>query len=181
MNLDFYATPSFCNSWPLISVEVNGQELWCDHVDHPQTIAVEFETQDHNQVLIRYLNKNQGPVLWDTVVDAEGKILQDQFCVIKDIKVAQSRCDFLLNDLVYHDHNGCKIPNLYGFMSNRGHYCFEFPKDVYAWILDQRKQKIFHRPGRSSALDYWTNYIGDNSHAEVNQLLQEIKQILKQL
>ena len=48
----------------------------------------------------------------------------------------------------------------------------------YYDILEKRKEKIFHQPERSSSLDYWTNYIGDNSQAEVNQLLQEIKQIL---
>jgi hypothetical protein len=181
MNLDFYVTPSFCNSWPLISVEVNGQELWRDYVEQPQTIAVEFESQDQNQVFIKYLNKNQGPVLWDTVVDSDGKILQDQFCIIKDIRIAKSRCDFLLYDLVYHGADGTNTANLLGFMSTIGYYSIEFPKDAYSWILEKRKEKIFHQPERSSSLDYWTNYIGDNSHAEVNQLLQEIKQILKQL
>jgi hypothetical protein len=181
MNLDFYATPSFCNSWPLISVEVNGQELWCGYVDSPQIIAVEFKPQEHNQVLIRYLNKNQGPVLWDTVVDAEGKILQDQFCIIKDIRVAKSRCDFIIHNLIYHGDDGTSTDNLHGFMSKRGHYCFEFPQDVYGWILDKRREKIFHQPDRISSLDYWTNYIGDNSHAEMNKLLLEIKQILNKL
>ena len=181
MNLDFYATPSFCNSWPLVSVEVNGQELWCGYVDSPQIIAVEFKPQEHNQVLIRYLNKNQGPVLWDTVVDAEGKILQDQFCIIKDIRVAKSRCDFIIHDLIYHGDDGTSTDNLHGFMSKRGHYCFEFPQDVYGWILDKRREKIFHQPDRISSLDYWTNYIGDNSHAEMNKLLLEIKQILNKL
>lgn len=165
----------------MLAVEINGQELWCDYVDHAHTIKVEFEPQDQNQIYIKYLNKNQGPEIWDTIVDPQGRILQDQFCIIKDIRIAKSRCDFLLNDLVYYDNSKGPVPNLYGFMSTRGHYCFEFPKDVYTWILDQRRQKIFHRPERSSALDYWTNYIGDNSHAEVNQLLQEIKQILKNL
>lgn len=181
MNLDFHATPSFCNAWPLISVEVNAQELWCDYVDRPQTIAVEFEPQQHNQVYIRYLNKNQGPEIWDTVVDAEGKILQDQFCIIKDVRVAKSRCDFIIYDLIYHGNDGTATANLQGFMSKKGHYCFEFPQDVYGWILHKRQEKIFHRPDRSSSLDYWTNYIGDNSHAEMNKLLLEIKQILNKL
>jgi len=181
MNFDFYATPSFCNSWPLISVEVNGQELWRDYVEQPQTIAVEFESQDQNQIFIKYLNKNQGPTLWDTVVDAQGNILQDQFCIIKDIRIARSRCDFILYDLIYHAKDGTNTANLQGFMSTIGHYSIEFPKDVYGWILEKRKEKIFHQPERSSSLDYWTNYIGDNSHAEIDRLLSEIKQILKQL
>ena len=127
------------------------------------------------------MNKNQGPVLWDTVVDAEGKILQDQFCIIKDIRVAKSRCDFIIHDLIYHGDDGTSTDNLHGFMSKRGHYCFEFPQDVYGWILDKRREKIFHQPDRISSLDYWTNYIGDNSHAEMNKLLLEIKQILNKL
>lgn len=178
---DFHAVPSFCNAWPLIAVEINGQELWRDYVDHAQPIQVEFELLEHNQILIKYLNKNQGPELWDTVVDPQGKILQDQYCVIKHIRLGRSRCDFLLPSMVWHDANGTDLPNLHGFMSSRGHFSIDFPRDVYGWILDQRRQRLFHRPERSSALDYWTNYIGDNSHAEVNKLLQEIKQVLKEL
>lgn len=181
MNLNFHATPSFCNAWPLISVEINGQALWREHVEHPQNIAVEFEPQQLNQVYIRYLNKNQGPEIWDTIVDVDGKILQDQFCIIKDIRVAKSRCDFIVPDLIFHGDDGTTTANLQGFMSQKGHYYFEFPQDVYGWILNKRQEKIFQRPERSSSLDYWTNYIGDNNHSETNRLLLEIKQILHKL
>jgi hypothetical protein len=178
---DFYATPSFCNSWPLISVEVNGQECWHGYVEHPQTIAVEFELQEHNQIYIRYLNKNQGPTTWDTEIDSNGNILQDQYCIIKNIRVGKSRCDFLISDLVYHGDDGTADCDLLGFMSKKGYYFVEFPQDIYAWILEKRKEKIFHNPRRNSSLDYWTDYIGDNSHANVDKLLGEIKEILKKL
>ena len=103
------------------------------------------------------------------------------YCVIKNIRVGKSRCDFLIGDLVYHCNDGTVAKNLQGFMSEKGHYVIEFPGDVYNWILEKRKEKIFHQPERSSSLDYWTNYIGDNSHDEVNRLLNEIKQMLKNL
>ena len=178
MNFDFHATPSFCNSWPLISVEVNGQELWRDYVEHAQTIAVEFDPKPINQIRIHYLNKNQGPTQWDTKLDNEGNIIEDQYCVIKDIRLGKSRCDFLINDLVYHGVDGTTTSNLNGFMSKKGYFFFECPDNVYNWILEKRKEKLFHIPERSSSLDYWTNYIGDKANDNVGKLLRERKEIL---
>jgi len=181
-SVEFYILPSFCNAWPLISVEVNGQELWINHVDHPQTVCVEFKVEDTNTVRIKYLNKRLGPDYWDTIVDETGKILQDQNCVISDIKIGGSRCDFLLLELAYHNqHCGLLEPGLYGFMSHQGYYEFKFPRELYTWIIDQRRSRMISSQKRSSSLDYWTNYLGDNSNQDTFLLIEEIEVLLSQL
>jgi hypothetical protein len=151
-------------------------------VDHPQRVCVEFEVEHTNHVRIKYLNKRQGPEQWDTIVDNAGKILQDQNCVISEIKIGGSRCDFLLYDLVYHNqHIGSTELGLYGFMSSQGYYEFKFPQDLYAWILDQRRSRMFSSPKKISSLGYWSNYIGNNSDSTATTLTKEIEDLLSQL
>jgi len=181
IQFDFHAKPSFCNAWPLIAVEANGQRLFCEHIEYPQTIKIEFPVLDSNEIFIKYLNKNHGPEIWDTVTDESGKIIQDQHCIISSAKVGRSRCDFLIDELIFHGDDGTMDSNLYGFMYKKGHFQIDFPGNVYDWILDKRKQKIFKKPEHTSSLDYWTNYIGDNSHSRVDELVSEIKTLLKNL
>jgi hypothetical protein len=179
-SVEFHILPSFCNAWPLISVEVNGQDLWSNYVDHPQTVTVNFAAKEINCVRIKYLNKRKGPMIWDTIIDEHGKIVQDQNCVISEIKVGGSRCDFLLLDLLYyHEENGTTESGLYGFMSSLGYYEFEFPQDVYSWVSDQRKSRMLKNPKKNSSLDYWTNYMGDSPATD--SLIVEIESLLDQL
>jgi hypothetical protein len=174
--LEFTATPSFCNSWPEISVEANGVVLWQGIVDHVQRFRLSMDIQDHNQVYIRYLNKRKGPVIWDTVTDHTGKIVEDQYCIISEIYIARSRCDFLISELAFHGEDGT-VERTFGFMSQRGHLLIEFPGDVYSWILNRRQQQMLGTRQGSSALDYWTNYIIDSTDAD-QAIIKEIKQLL---
>jgi hypothetical protein len=179
-SVEFHIVPSFCNAWPLISVEVNGQVLWTNYVDHPQIVNVSFTAEEINCVKIKYLNKRKGPVIWDTTIGEDGKIVQDQNCIISDIKIGGSRCDFLLLDLLYyHQENGTIESGLYGFMSSQGYYKFEFPQDVYSWVAGQRKLRMLTNQKKISSLDYWTNYIGDTPATEL--LIAEIESLLEQL
>ena len=174
--LEFAATPSFCNSWPEIAVDINGVRTWQGTVDHQQRFRLPMTIQDHNQVYIRYLNKRKGPEIWDTRTDHTGEIVEDQYCVISEIYIARSRCDFLIGNLVYHGEDGTE-ERTHGFMSQRGHLLIEFPRDVYSWILSQRQRQMLQTSKRSSALDYWTNYIIDADNAD-QQIITEIKQLL---
>ena len=171
--------PSFCNAWPELSITVNDQELWCGSVQYPQTLAVEFDLQDHNQVIIRYLNKRNGPDVWDTTIDKDGNIVADQNCVLSNFRLGRSRCDFLMQDLDYYHDDGSVQIKPWGFMSQRGYFQIDFPRDVYSWIIDCRKKYIFGARKQSSSLDYWTNYLGDPNDPVTQELLEDIDQLLK--
>ena len=97
----FELTPSYCNNWPKLSVEINNAILWQDFVDNPQSLSFEFDLKPLNKVYIRYLNKQSGPAIWDTEVDSNGNVIKDQYCKLTNFRIANSRCDFLLNDLDY--------------------------------------------------------------------------------
>jgi hypothetical protein len=174
--LEFTATPSFCNSWPEISVEANGVSLWQGTVDHRQRFCLPLFIQEHNQVYIRYLNKRKGPDVWDTVIDDAGAILQDQYCIISDICIGRSLCDFLVSQLIFYGINGSQESSR-GFMSQQGHLLIEFPGDVYRWVLSQRQSQMLHTEQRSSALDYWNNYIIGADHADQGTI-NDIKKLL---
>jgi hypothetical protein len=171
--------PSFCNEWPLIRIEINNKCVWENHVESLQHLKLPFELQTINHIYISYLNKHQGPDRWDTVVDADGTITQDQYCIISNLYLLGSRCDFLLNQLAFQGNDGSEEYTL-GFMSKKGHYHVEFPGDVYQWIVANRRKSLLGDERRSSSLDYWTNYLGDTQDAKIKELLDDIDHLLKQ-
>lgn len=174
--LEFTATPSFCNFWPEIAVDINDTRAWQGTVDQIQRFCLPMDIQEHNQVYIRYLNKRKGPEIWDTRTDSTGQIIEDQNCIISDVYLGRSRCDFLISSLLFHGEDGT-TERTFGFMSQQGHLLIEFPGDVYNWILTQRQSQVLHTSQRSSALDYWTNYIIGTDHAD-QQIINDIKQLL---
>jgi len=174
--IEFTATPSFCNFWPDIAVDVNGTRAWQGTIDSTQRLRVPVEFQEQNQVKICYLNKRKGPVIWDTVTDGSGKIIQDQHCIISNINIGRSRCDFLIDNLIFYGVDGTEERS-YGFMSQQGFLLIEFPGNVYDWILNKRQGQTIQNTSRSSALSYWSNYIID--HDDTNQaLIKNIKKLL---
>ena len=175
-------TPSFCNYWPEISFIVNGKELWHNFVDKEQIVEIDFPLEEENLVEIVYLNKRLGPDAWDTKVDSEGKITEDQHCIVSDIYIAGSRCDFVLESLPYLNDSGTINERTYGFMSHKGRYKISFPKDVYAWIVNNRNSlliKSFSSKGESS-LAYFESY-ALNSTSKIPELLEKINSLLEEL
>jgi hypothetical protein len=170
--------PSFCNNWPELSIEINNTTLWQGFVDKPQSLSVEFDPEPLNNVYIRYLNKQMGPELWDTEVDGDGNILKDQYCKLTNFKIANSRCDFLLRDLDYFYEDGTIEKAPWGFMSRRGYFYIEFPKNIYNWIIQNRMRYLGNHSEKSSSLDYWNNYLGDPNDTVTQNLLKDIKKLL---
>lgn len=174
--LEFTATPSYCNAWPEISVEANGVCIWQGLVSQQKRFCLPLNIQKHNKIYIRYLNKRKGPVIWDTVTNDAGQIIQDQNCIISKIYIARSRCDFLIKDIEFYGVDGTQ-EKTFGFMSQQGYLLIEFPGDVYPWILHQRQKEMLGTRQRTSALDYWTNYISDSANADT-AIIQDIRKLL---
>lgn len=180
-NIKFKLTPSFCNSWPLIRVTINGVQHWEQYIESVQTVKIDFELKEKNSIKIEYLNKRQGPDIWDTKLNNQGHIIEDQYCVLSNIIIANSRCDFLTHSLVYIDASGNINSNLLGFMSKIGYYEITFPRDVYKWISDRRN--LFAKSpeqGRTSALGYFSNS-SDQNDLVTKTLLTDIKNLLNQI
>lgn len=183
MNSEFRVDmlPSFCNAWPVIQIDINGKTLWQQTVNNPQTITVNFELQDTNQIYIKYLNKRNGPDVYDTEIDAEGNILKDQSCILRNFMIGRSRCDFLLYQLDYFNDDQTIQHKAYGFMAKKGYFLIEFPRDIYSWIVDNRVSTLYVNNSRSSSLDYFANYLGHPQKEETLKTIEEMKSLIDQL
>jgi len=170
---------SFCNAWPEISIEVNDQILWQGAIEASATVPLSFELLENNFVLIRYLNKRNGPDIWDTKMDESGQIIEDQHCILKTAVVKGCRCDFLVKDLEYHYINGT-TRKTFGFMDLQGYFIFKFPRDVESWVLENRRQHLPHVKHNSS-LAYETIYVPDNDNVKALEIVEELKTLLEKI
>lgn len=180
-NIKLKLTPSFCNHWPQIRITVNDCVLWENFVEHVQNVEIEFNTIEWNTIKIEYLNKRHGPAYWDTEVDEQGNIVRDQNCILSDILIGNSRCDFLIHNMEFQGLDGTRTSGLNGFMSKQGFFEICFPENIYDWIVDSRFSKIMSNNNRSSSLNYFQNYMANNKDPETELLISEIKQLLKQV
>jgi hypothetical protein len=178
--LKFEFQSNYYNAWPKLEISVNSEILWSDFIVGNQTVTVDFEKKPTNILKIEYLNKRNGPGVYDTQVDQDGNILQDQYCILKNIYVDQAKFSFLINELVYHQLSGDVLSKINGWMPQRGYYLIEFPYDVYKWIIDLRnKTKMKHR--KQSSLSYFTDYLGDNTNTEADEIIARIEKTVAQL
>ena len=68
----------------------------------------------------------------------------------------------------------------FGFMDLQGFMDIEFPRDVYGWIIQQRKT-MAPASDKQSALDYKGIYLPQHETKISFELIEEIKGIIKQI
>jgi hypothetical protein len=179
-------TPSFCNNWPEIRITANNKVLWQDFVTEEQVVNVDFDLENKNTVEIEYLNKRSGPDIWDTKLNDQGNIIEDQYCIVSEIYIAKSRCDFLMFNLDFLRTDGTIDENTNGFMSKKGKFVFVFPKDVYKWIVDINNSiALSHIKNKSgfdqeSSLAYFEYYVLHNAQ-DLDPYLSKIDSLLGEL
>lgn len=179
VEITLHLRSSYCNDWPLIRVSGNQQELWQDRVVQSQVVSARFASRERNSVRIEYLNKRNGPEVWDTVSDGAGNIVQDQHCVIDSVLINGCRCAWLLKKMLYNYPDG-STKMVHGFMDLCGWYEFSFPADVEQWVLDNRRQELPH-VSQNSSLAYETIYIPDNNNEQAARMVEELKILLDQV
>ena len=175
---------SFCNAWPKIEIVINDQLLWSDFVVDNQTLLLKFKKQQLNNIKISYLNKRNGPDIYDTVIDQNGKILYDQHCIIKNIFIDRAKISFLINDLEFHTLSNEKISNIGGWMTQRGSFNIVFPMDVYDWIInlrDTRNKDVIAKKRPTSSLSYYTSYLGDNNNKDTEETIARISNLIENM
>lgn len=178
IRLDF--TPSFCNNWPELAIEANNRSIWHGYVAEKTSLNLMFDSEDTNCVTIKYLNKRNGPDIWDTKINEAGQIVEDQNCVLTDIYINRAKCsDWLIPNIQWKYNNGNTVNN-YGFMDLTGSMSIEFPRDVYNWIIQQR-QLLTPISEKTSSISYKNIYIPQHENQMCLQLINEIKQKIKAL
>ena len=170
---------SFCNHWPELQIVANKQTVWQGYIEEQKQITVEFERLPTNNLRIVYLNKQNGPETWDTKMDTDGNILEDQHCILEQILIDRSNCEWLIHKTPYRYLDG-REKLTFGFMDLQGYLEFEFPEDVYQWIIEYR-QSISPSNTKNSSLDYKNFYIPQNQSAETKKIIANIKQLLKEV
>ena len=179
ITLDLDLLPSFCNQWPELSITVNNTILWQDHVKEPSRVSVVFTAQESNCVRISYLNKMNGPEIWDTKIDNVGKIVEDQNCVLTNVLINRARCKWIPAETSWTYLDGTTKFN-YGFMDLQGYMEFTFPENVYQWIIEKR-QSSGPTNTKKSSLDYKSIYIPQHENIESRSVINDIKQLLETL
>ena len=167
----------FCNSWPELEITANSECIWKGSVEASHRLDLQFPSAPLNRVKISYINKRNGPTVWDTVIDDQGHIIEDQHCILKRILIDRADCSWLIQDAIYHYLDGTNKKN-FGFMDLKGHMELVFPDDVYEWLLDHRREKGQSASLRQSSLDYKNIYIPQHNHPEIQNLIAEIKKLL---
>ena len=176
IRLDFVA--SFCNSWPEICIKINGQTYWHNFIQNETTLNFIFPEQITNNVTISYLNKRNGPDIYDTVV-VDDKIIEDQNCVLKDVYLNRSRCTWIAESSIMHYLDGTTFPNR-GFMNQKGSIILSFPNDVYGWIVEQRKL-LFPQTGKKSDIDYKNIYIPANENLQIKETIEKVRALIQNI
>ena len=171
--------PSFCNNWPELSITVNDCVLWQDYVTEKCRVPITFESQELNCVRISYLNKRNGPDIWDTKMDNNGNIVEDQNCVLKQVLINKARCDWIIANTAWTYNNGSDKLN-HGFMDLQGHMDLCFPKDVYHWIIEKRQNNTPANTTKSS-LDYKSIYVPQHENVESRAIIKDIRKLLSTL
>jgi hypothetical protein len=177
--VDLTVVPNYCNAWPELEIQANGRTVWKNWVTKPLVISFGFDAQTSNQIRIKYINKRNGPDVWDTQIDQAGRITQDQNAVLTSVRINRARCDWILDSLLWNYLDGTQRANR-GFMDLQGHADIEFPADVYAWIVQQRQARA-EVTDKASALDYKNIYIPSHTNQQARELIDEIKQIVDKI
>ncbi len=167
---------SWCNDWPEIVISCNGNDLFTGKIEKTAKVLLEFPIQATNTIFIKYINKRNGPDAWDTQVQ-DGKIIQDQYCILTGLNINKSKSDWLLEELIYYRDNNTTNEQSRGFMDLVGYFKIEFPQDVYKWIANGRRKKLTQTSHQSS-IAYENIYIPDNNYNDIQILLKDIQDLI---
>jgi hypothetical protein len=178
-NVILYFISSWCNDWPEIIINCNGVDLFFGKIEKSANICLEFPIQDNNIISVKYINKRNGPDIWDTNVK-NGKIIEDQHCILTGLNINKSKSDWVLEELIYYRNNGTVNNQCRGFMDLPGCFEIEFPQDVYKWIANGRRKKLTQTSHQSS-IAYENIYIPDNNYNNIQQLLKDIQELIDKI
>jgi hypothetical protein len=86
MKLKLELFGSKCNDYPSLSVLHNKLTVYSGNVVENFTVEIDLDPADSNLITLVGINKSDGKNgKWDTVVDADGNILQDKYLLVNDI------------------------------------------------------------------------------------------------
>ena len=172
---------SYCNDWPEIEISANGDMVWRDKIVNLGTAECSFLTEGDTELVIRYTNKRSGPRIYDTKLDQEGNVIEDQFAKIEGISVNGSNVSAIIDSLSYTKDDGSPSPPTYGYLSFKGHYNIHIPTDVDEWIVGVNTTDNLRKDNELSSLSYYANRISKKEREETLKMLDQLEEKINRL
>lgn len=91
------------SKWPCVSILLNDKEIFIDCIREEQTLKFKLITSEKFSITIRYQDKDD----FDTVVDENGNIIENQSVEIKKIIINQ--IDLIKTGLIYKNIGNYKM------------------------------------------------------------------------
>lgn len=184
MKIAVIAKGSFCNQWPLMRLQVNGQVLWDQEVRERMTIEVTVpDPKDSNTLVLTHHGKRFGEDgVWDT--DIEKGL--DRIIEIEDLQFDGHSIQHLRGELMFRTAwnqtqlNDPEFVKRYDFFACHGTMSFngdielEFEMPIMNWLTMAK----FKRP-ISSSTAYFSGYDLRWHYDEPRQLINEIKELMR--
>lgn len=171
---------SYCNSWPEIEILANGNIIWKDRIIETKT--AEFSIEEGANFIIRYINKRFGPEVYDTRLDQEGNIIEDQFVKIESIFVNGSDVSSLIESLIYVKDNGESLSSM-GYLAFNGYCVISIPTNINEWIigLNTEYKNQFIKEKGSSSESYYVDQVSENVRRETLEILDQLEEKVNRL
>jgi hypothetical protein len=139
MKLKLELFGSKCNDYPSLSVLHNKLTVYSGNVVENFTVEIDLDPADSNLITLVGINKSDGKNgKWDTVVDADGNILQDKYLLVNDIcldDISMGREWIKKLHFESSDHNDNTV--FTGWWQN-GTVSFKIELPLFDWIIQQK-------------------------------------------
>lgn len=184
MKITLEVIGTFCNSWPNIIVEING-EIICDEcVRGRQNISLSYDklVKQGNKISVGMNNKSFGKNnVWDTKTENES-IVADKTIKVLSFQLDDVECRDLFNNrfnVKRSDKQPSYFPDIVesaDTMHYNGYFSFNFDMPLYKSLINQK----FLRDSEDE-LSYFSNYTKVFHYDEEQKIINEIKMYLKEV
>jgi len=175
---------TFCNSWPIMIVEVNEKVIYEDTIKDRQQISIDFDDllPKANKIIIGMNNKSFGRKgVWDTKTN-NNQIIEDKTIKVLSFKLDDVECKDLFKNK-FHVKRSHQQPNYFpdsvetaDTMNYNGYFGFGFDLPLYNSLINKKfKNK------KESEMSYFSNYTKVFHYEGEKQLIKEIKNNLREI
>ena len=184
MKIDIEALGTFCNSWPNMIVEINGETIFDGEIQNTRSIALEYGKilPKANKIVVGMNNKSFGKDnVWDTKIK-NNRIEEDKTIKIKSLKLEGVECKDLFDNkfnVKRTDRQPSYFPDVVDsvdVMNYNGYFGFGFDLPLYNSII-----KMKFKRDHSDEVSYFSNYTKVFHYDGEEKIIQEIKGNLREI
>jgi len=184
MKIEIEVVGTFCNSWPNMIVEINGEKIHDGFIEGDKIISMDFNRllERGNKFVIGMDNKSFGRnKIWDTKT-RDNKIIEDKTLKVRSVKLDDVECKDLFHGRFYvkrsHEQPSYfpDVVESEDTMNYNGYFCFGFDLPLYNSIILSK----FKNPS-AKEISYFSNYTKVFHYEGEKKIIEDIKNILKEV